>query len=175
MLPREQHSGFVVAARNLRSGRYVISCTDESYTDESVRLSEPEHALILSLEPDYERVEHCRICALVYADVAFELDPLPVLCNLLRPRHVAQTQAVAPNGGNGALSFHCLDFYNLVGKCAYDVKGGILVGQVGLERSWLIAVAGCAPIGQMVVATDEDFDDAVGRAQAGDTVIRICN
>lgn len=61
-----------------------------------------------------------------------------------------------------------------MGKCAYEVKGGILVGQVGSDISWLIAVAGCVPIGQMVVATEENFDDAVCQAQTGDTVIRIC-
>ena len=173
MLPHEQASGYVVAARSLTLERSPMQCDD---TEPNLR--NPSFELILRIEVDYRRAEHFRICGWVFADVAFELDPLTVMMNLLGTRHFDNSQAAL----QGAISvpsqkmpmFHSLDWNDdLVVEREYDVIGGILVGETNSNPSWLVAVAGCAPIGKMIIATEEEFDNAILQARSGDSVIRF--
>jgi len=184
LLFRNPRNGFIMAAVDASTAsarRPDFGSTDKTtaYAD-----AEPECDLVIRLEPNIvsHRTSSSGNYLVCYymGDLAFELDPYCVLLNLLLRRGDTVDTHGSPlppahssicERGRKAEKQWCLGFRKLLDLGSfypvYNDRGAVLF-RAGTQLGWLVAIAGCVPIGLLILTRGEPSLD---EAFAGDVVV----
>ena len=172
MLAREPISGYIIAqkSRQRSSGRVVVmDCRrDEYFSLYEERFPPHEQRMVFTFEPDLAGASLGNtFCGWYQGDLGLELDPKQVFDNVLLRRHGFPTSDTSeveeaacrlsavnlrpemqgPKRHLGAIS--------LMSQCPYRVENGVVIFDTGGDPAWLLACAGCAEAGKVIVQRGE--------------------